>query len=53
MQHTMQLISKLQDEGKTFELMVYPGARHGWGGAKKDHSNALSEAFWMKNFFNH
>ena len=52
MQHTMQLISKLQDEGKSFELMLYPGARHGWGGAKKEHSNAMSEAFWMKHFFN-
>jgi len=38
MQNTIQLVSKLQDLGKDFELMLYPGGRHGWGGAKRRHS---------------
>ena len=51
MQNTMQLISKLQDEGKDFEMMVYPGGRHGWGGAKGRHSRDLGYKFWQKNGF--
>lgn len=34
MQNTLQLISKLQDAKKDFELMIYPTGRHGWGGNK-------------------
>lgn len=30
MQNTMQLVSALQDAGKHFELMFYPGGAHGW-----------------------
>jgi dipeptidyl-peptidase-4 len=30
MQNTIQLINKLEDANKHFELMVYPGGRHGW-----------------------
>lgn len=30
MQHTMQLVNALQQAGKRFELMFYPGAAHGW-----------------------
>jgi dipeptidyl-peptidase-4 len=37
LQHSIQLIDKLQEEKKDFEMMFYPGGRHGWGGAKKDH----------------
>ncbi len=48
MQNTMQLVSKLQDLGKSFEMMVYPGNRHGIGGLKRNHSVQLSEQFWMK-----
>ena len=51
MQNTIQLISKLQDLGKDFEMMVYPGGRHGWGGAKGRHSRDLGMKFWKKNFF--
>lgn len=49
-QNTMQLISKLQDLDKDFELMVYPGERHGWGGPKRAHSSRLIENFWRKHF---
>ena len=52
MQNSVQLVSKLQDEGKSFEFMIYPGGRHGWGGAKRVHSSRLTHDFWMKHFFN-
>ncbi|MGA1543771.1 MAG: DPP IV N-terminal domain-containing protein [Saprospiraceae bacterium] len=52
MQNSVQLVSKLQDEGKSFEFMIYPGGRHGWGGAKRVHSNQLTNDFWMRHFFN-
>ena len=34
MLNSIQLIDKLQDLGKHFEFMLYPGERHGWGGPK-------------------
>jgi dipeptidyl-peptidase-4 len=46
MQNTLQFISKLQDLGKDFEMMIYPGERHGWGGPKKTHLNSLVNDFW-------
>ena len=39
MQNSIQLINKLQDLNKHFEIMLYPGERHGWGGSKAKHSN--------------
>ncbi len=50
-QNTLQLISKLQDLGKKFELMIYPAARHGWRGLKRSHEDQESYDFWMRNFF--
>jgi dipeptidyl-peptidase-4 len=49
MQNTIQLIDKLQDMGKDFEMMLYPGERHGWGGPKRDHFSKLTIKFWFKN----
>ena len=49
MQNTVQLISKLQDLGKDFDLMMYPGERHGWGGAKRSHLSKLINTFWSEN----
>ena len=51
MQNSIYLISRLQDEGKKFEFMIYPGGRHGWGGAKAIHSRNETNNFWMRNFF--
>ncbi|TAL77179.1 MAG: S9 family peptidase [Bacteroidetes bacterium] len=51
MQNSIYLISKLEDEGKTFEFMMYPGGRHGWGGAKAGHSRNEANNFWLTNFF--
>ena len=51
MQNSIYLISKLEDEGKAFQFMLYPGGRHGWGGAKATHSRNEANNFWLKNFF--
>ena len=51
LQNTMQLASKLQDLGKDFEMMVYPGNRHGITGKKRTHSAQIAEQFWLKHFF--
>jgi dipeptidyl-peptidase-4 len=51
MQNTVYLISRLQDEGKSFQFMLYPNGRHGWGGAKATHSRNEANKFWLKNFF--
>lgn len=51
LQNSIYLISRLEDEGKTFEFMLYPGGRHGWGGAKAIHSRSMANNFWLTNFF--
>jgi dipeptidyl-peptidase-4 len=51
MQNTIYLISRLQDEGKAFQFMLYPNGRHGWGGAKATHSRNEANKFWLGNFF--
>lgn len=51
MQNSIYLISRLQDEGKSFEFMLYPGGRHGWGGMKALHLRNEANKFWMRNFF--
>jgi dipeptidyl-peptidase-4 len=50
-QNTIQLISRLQDEGKSFQFMLYPNGRHGWGGAKATHSSVERNKFWLSSFF--
>jgi dipeptidyl-peptidase-4 len=50
-QNTIQLISKLEDEGKSFQFMLYPNGRHGWGGAKATHSMNERNKFWLSSFF--
>ncbi|MCF8223080.1 MAG: S9 family peptidase [Bacteroidales bacterium] len=50
MQNSIWLISKLQDEGKIFDFMIYPGGRHGWGGPKGMHSRNEDHRHWIKWF---
>lgn len=50
-QNSIQLIDKLQDAGKEFEMMFYPNERHGWGGPKGTHARKLKESFWSRSFF--
>lgn len=51
MQNSVYLISRLEDEGKSFRFMLYPGGRHGWGGAKAVQSRNEANNFWLENFF--
>ncbi|CAN5716190.1 S9 family peptidase [soil metagenome] len=48
MQNTIQLIGKLEDAKKDFELMIYPGGKHGWGGNKGLHFQNLKTQFIYK-----
>lgn len=48
MQNSIQLISKLQDQKKDFEFMLYSGGRHGWGGNKGQHFQNLKTKFIYK-----
>ncbi|MFT3936904.1 MAG: DPP IV N-terminal domain-containing protein [Chitinophagaceae bacterium] len=49
MQNTLQFINLLEDQKKHFELMIYPGERHGVGGAKGIFSRTESYSFYYKN----
>lgn len=51
LQNSIWLISRLEDEGKVFQFMLYPGGRHGWGGPKALHLRNEEYRFWLKNFF--
>jgi dipeptidyl-peptidase-4 len=51
MQNSIQLISKMEDQGKVFQFMLYPNGRHGWGGNKATHSANEQYKFWLSNFF--
>lgn len=51
LQNSIHLISRLEDEGKTFEFMLYPEGRHGWSGAKSLHSRREANNFWLRNFY--
>lgn len=51
MQNSLTLIDKLENLGKHFELMVYPGERHGIGGNnmnKGQHNRNEAYAFWYQ-----
>ncbi|MEO6229590.1 MAG: DPP IV N-terminal domain-containing protein [Ferruginibacter sp.] len=48
MQNTIQLIGKLEDAKKDFDLMIYPGGKHGWGGNKGLHFQNLKTQFIYK-----
>ncbi|WP_290790389.1 S9 family peptidase [Flavihumibacter sp. UBA7668] len=55
MQNSVQLISRLQDLGKQFEMMIYPNERHGIGAnvrAKRDHLVAENASFFYKHLLN-
>jgi len=53
MQNSIQFIDRLQNLNKHFELMVYPGGRHGWtGGAKTAHDRSERIRFYYENLLN-
>lgn len=51
MQNSLQLLDALQDLGKSLELMIYPGQRHGIRGQKALENALASVEFWKKSFF--
>jgi dipeptidyl-peptidase-4 len=51
LQNSIWLISKLQDEGKPFQFMLYPDNRHGVRGSKGVHEQNEAYKFWLENFF--
>jgi len=46
--NTTVLMAALQQRGQPFELMVYPGARHGLRGADALHRYRMTEAFFAR-----
>ena len=48
-QNTLQMITALQDNGKQFELMIYPDGMHGYSGAQGTHSWEADKLFWLRN----
>ena len=50
-QNVIWLVSALQDLNRPFEMMIYPGGRHGWGGPKRVFMTGEGHSFWLKNFF--
>jgi dipeptidyl-peptidase 4 len=50
MQNTLQLLNGLLDLGKTAELMVYPGERHGVRGIKAAGYYRSALEFWTRKF---
>ena len=51
-QNTIQLIDKMQNANKHFELMIYPGSRHGFGAIKAPHDKAERIRFYYQNLLN-
>lgn len=51
MQNALWLVTTLQDLNKPFEMMIYPGERHGWGGPKRVFMTHEGNNFWMRHFF--
>jgi len=49
MQNSMQLVDTLESLKKHFEFMLYPGARHGWGGPKATHLRNDTYRFYYTN----
>lgn len=49
MQHILQLVDKLTDLNKDFELMIYPKGRHGWGAPKWYHSSRETREFLIEH----
>lgn len=51
-QNTIQLVDKLTNGNKHFELMIYPGSRHGFGPAKAAHDRAERYRFYYQHLLN-
>ena len=47
-QNGLQIIDKLQQMGKDFELMIYPQGMHGYRGYQSNQSNLQDYRFWYE-----
>lgn len=47
-QGTLQLVDELINQGKKFELMIYPDGMHGYRGAQSNHFVTANREFWLK-----
>lgn len=45
LQNSIQLVDTLQNLNRSFELMLYPGERHGWGPPKSNHTRTENNRF--------
>jgi dipeptidyl-peptidase-4 len=52
LQNSIQFINKLEDLKKHFELMLYPGERHGISAAKGLHNRTEAYQFYYNNLLN-
>ncbi len=51
MQNTIQFVDKVEGAGKMFELMLFPGERHG-SRSKRVIETKMELDFWLRKFFN-
>ena len=51
-QNSLQLIDTLQNLGKHFEFMLYPGQGHGLNGVKWQHNKTETYRFYYENLLN-
>jgi dipeptidyl-peptidase-4 len=49
MQNSIQVVDWLTSHDKPFELMLYPGSRHGLQPKQRAHQNRESHDFWVKH----
>ncbi|MCF8236258.1 MAG: S9 family peptidase [Bacteroidales bacterium] len=50
MQNMIQLVDRLTDLNKDFEMMIYPKGRHGWGVPKIYHTIREMREFWNGHY---
>jgi dipeptidyl-peptidase-4 len=49
MQNSLQVVDWLTANNKPFELMLYPGSRHGLQASQRAHANRETHEFWVRN----
>jgi dipeptidyl-peptidase 4 len=49
MQNSMQIVDWLTAHDKPFELMLYPGTRHGLQSSQRAHANREAHDFWVRH----
>jgi dipeptidyl-peptidase-4 len=52
MQNSMQVVDWLTAHNRPFDLMLYPGSRHGLLPSQRPHQNRESHEFWVRHLLN-